>query len=148
MRFNLQSVWLLALATMLGMIVAPQSARSQSTKPAVQKIDVNQFDQKRKDADTVVLDVRTPHEYSQGHVPGAMNIDLHDPKFNQKIESLDKSKTYLVHCAMGVRSAAATKKMSTLGFLNLFDFHGGFTAWENAHKPIEKGDQKEKEESK
>jgi rhodanese-related sulfurtransferase len=108
-------------------------------KPAVQKIDVDQFDQKRQEKDTVVLDVRTPKEYAEGHVPGAVNIDIHDPKFDQKIESLDKSKTYLVHCAKGVRSAAATKKMAGIGFLNLFDFHGGFTAWENAHKPIERG---------
>lgn len=108
-------------------------------KPAIQKIDVDQFDQKRQEKDTVVLDVRTPKEYAEGHVPGAMNIDIHDPKFDQRIESLDKSKTYLVHCAKGVRSAAATKKMAGMGFLNLFDFHGGFTAWENAHKPIEKG---------
>jgi rhodanese-related sulfurtransferase len=44
-----------------------------------------------------------------------------------------------VHCAKGVRSAAAVKKMAGLGFSGLFDFHGGFTAWENAHKPIERG---------
>ena len=108
-------------------------------KPSVQKIDVDQFDQKRKEKDAVVLDVRTPQEYAEGHVPGAVNLDIHDPQFNQKLAKLDKSKTYLVHCAKGVRSEKAVKKMSTMGFLNLFDFHGGFTAWENAHKPIEKG---------
>jgi rhodanese-related sulfurtransferase len=136
---RLHSIWILALATTFAAVVAPRSAQAQSTKPAVQKIDVDQFDQKRKEKDAVVLDVRTPREYAEGHVPGAVNLDIHDPQFDQKITSLDKSKTYLVHCAKGVRSAAATRKMSTLGFLNLFDFHGGFTAWENAHKPVEKG---------
>lgn len=134
-----RTVSILALATMLTALVAPQPARAQSTKPAVEKIDLNQFDQKREAPDAVVLDVRTPHEYAAGHVPGAVNLDIHDPKFAQKLEALDKSKTYLVHCAMGVRSAAATRKMATLGFPHLFDFHGGFKAWENAHKPIEKG---------
>ena len=139
MRFNSRSVWVLALAVTLTALLAPHSARAQSTMPAVQKIDVNEFDQKRKEPDTVVLDVRTSHEYTAGHVPGAVNLDIHDPKFLEKVDALDKSKTYLVHCAMGVRSEAATKKMAALGFPNLFDFHGGFKAWENAHKPIEKG---------
>ena len=140
MRFNCCPIWVLVLAIMLAALVAPQSARAQSTRPAVQKIDVNSFDQKRKEPDAVVLDVRTPHEYAAGHVPGAVNLDLHDPKFQEKVAALEKSKTYLVHCAMGVRSEAATKKMATLGFPRLFDFHGGFKAWQNAHKPIEKGD--------
>lgn len=108
-------------------------------KSAVQKIDVDQFDQKRQEKDAVVLDVRTPKEYADGHVPGAVNLDIHDPEFDQKLSHLDKSKTYLVHCAKGVRSAAASRKMAGMGFAGLFDFHGGFTAWENAHKPIEKG---------
>lgn len=132
----------LFLLAVLGMwALAPQlRAEDQPAgKHAVQKIDVNQFDQMRKEKDAVVLDVRTPHEYAEGHVPGAVNLDIHDPQFEQKLEKLDKSRTYLVHCAKGVRSAKAVKKMSTMGFLNLFDFHGGFSAWENAHKPIEKG---------
>lgn len=114
-------------------------------KPSVQKIDVDQFDQKRKDSDAVVLDVRTPHEYADGHVPGAVNLDIHDPQFDQKLAKLDKSKTYLVHCAKGVRSEKAAKKMFAMGFPSLFDFHGGFSAWKNAHKPIEKGDAKPEE---
>ena len=79
-------------------------------KPAIQKIDVDQFDQKRQEKDTVVLDVRTPKEYAEGHVPGAVNIDIHDPKFDEKIDGLDKSKTYLVHCAKGIGAAAARRR--------------------------------------
>lgn len=135
--------FLLSLTTLLCVCAITAKLRADdkpTEKPAVQKIDVDQFDQKREEKNTVVLDVRTPHEYAEGHVPGAMNVDIHDPQFDQKLAKLDKSKTYLVHCAKGVRSAAAAKRMSALGFPNLFDFHGGFTAWENAHKPIEKGD--------
>jgi rhodanese-related sulfurtransferase len=139
MRFNSRSAWVLVLASLL---MSVGSAHAQSTKPAVQRIDVNEFDHKRKAADAVVLDVRTPHEFAAGHVPGAVNLDVHDPKFKEKVAGLDKSRTYLVHCAMGVRSEAATKKMAALGFPHLFDFHGGFKAWENAHKPIEKGEGK------
>jgi rhodanese-related sulfurtransferase len=110
-----------------------------AAKPQVEKIDVDQFDKKRQEKDTVVLDVRTPDEFAAGHVPGAVNLDIHDPQFNDKVATLDKSKTYLVHCAKGYRSGIASTKMAAMGFPSLFDFHGGFTAWENAHKPIEKG---------
>lgn len=136
-RFHFLPIALIGACAMAPLLRADDKP---AQKPAVQKIDVDQFDQKRKEQDTVVLDVRTPHEYAEGHVPGAMNVDIHDPEFDQKLAKLDKSKTYLVHCAKGVRSAAAAKKMVTLGFLNLFDFRGGFIAWENAHKPIEKGE--------
>lgn len=117
-------------------------------KSTVEKIDVEKFDQKRQERDAVVLDVRTPKEFAEGHVPGAMNVDLNDPKFSQKVGDLDKSKTYLVHCASGVRSERAARKMAGMGFTNLFDFHGGFHAWKNAHKPIEKGDANSKDSAR
>lgn len=138
----MRSSWLLFSIAFIAACVLAPLARAEdkpAEKQTVQRIDVDQFDQKRHEKDAVVLDVRTPSEYADGHVPGAVNLDIHDPEFDQKIEHLDKSKTYLVHCAKGVRSATAVKKMSGLGFAGLFDFHGGFSAWENAHKPIEKG---------
>jgi rhodanese-related sulfurtransferase len=107
-------------------------------KPKVPQISLEEFDQKRQEKDAVVLDVRSPQEFAEGHVPGAVNLNVHDPKFEEKVAALDKSKTYLVHCAKGVRSRTACGKMMALGFSNLFDFHGGFVAWENAHKPIER----------
>lgn len=139
-----------AFSVLMLMFVASPTIRAEDQKPAdkpsVQKIDLDQFDQKRQEKDAIVLDVRTPKEYADGHVPGAVNVDIHDPQFDQKLATLDKSKTYLVHCAKGVRSAAAAKKMAAMGFTNLFDFHGGFTAWENAHKPIERGSDEAKQE--
>jgi phage shock protein E len=128
----------LLLACCFSIEFAAPSLRAEA-KPVVQKVTIDEFDKKRQQADAVVLDVRTPEEFTAGHVPGAMNMDLHDPKFAEKVSKLDKSKTYLVHCAKGYRSGLATQKMSAMGFDNLFDFHGGFTEWENAHKPIEKG---------
>jgi len=107
-------------------------------KPEVKKIDIDEFDTMRQGKDAVVLDVRTKQEFAEGHVPGAVNIDISDPQFRKKVGELDKSKTYLVHCARGVRSARATKAMSAMGFDRLFDFHGGFEAWKKSGKPIEK----------
>ena len=109
---------------------------AQTTKP-VKQIDTEQFDKLRQEKDHVVLDVRTVQEYAQGHVPGAVNIDISDPQFKNKVGALDKSKTYLVHCAKGVRSARAAKIMSPMGF-DLLDYHGGFDEWKKSGKPVDK----------
>jgi rhodanese-related sulfurtransferase len=113
-------------------------AAAQTTKPAVPKIDAEQFDKLRQKPNAVVLDVRTAQEFAAGHVPGAVNLDISDPTFNKKLDSLDKSKTYLVHCARGVRSNRAVNMMSSLGLAGLFDYHGGFDDWKKQGKPVEK----------
>jgi rhodanese-related sulfurtransferase len=128
----------IVIALSLLIAFTPRFAAAQATKPAVKQIDTQQFNKMRSEKDTVVLDVRTPQEFNQGHVPGAVNLDINDPQFPQKVEKLDKSKTYLVHCARGVRSARAARLMSPMGFTSLFDYHGGFEAWKQSGKPIER----------
>ena len=103
----------------------------------VPKLTVEEFDAKRKQADVVVIDVRTPEEYKAGHVPGAVNIDMSDKEFDKKVEALDKGKTYVVHCQRGGRSARAVEQMKPK-VDKLFDFSGGMQAWKAAGKPVEK----------
>ena len=71
-------------------------------------------------------------------MPGAVNIPIASPDFKQQISKLDKSKTYLVHCYRGSRSATATQEMSKMDFMNLYDFSGGMDAYQKAKKPVEK----------
>jgi rhodanese-related sulfurtransferase len=71
----------------------------------------------------VILDVRTPAEFSQGHAKNAMNIDFRTSDFAAKITKLDKSKSYVVHCAVGGRSALAYAQMKQMGFKNVEDIH-------------------------
>jgi rhodanese-related sulfurtransferase len=101
-------------------------------------VAVDQFDKLRQQTNAVVLDVRTPKEFAAGHIPGAVNIDWNAADFASKAASLDKSKTYLVHCAVGGRSAKASDKMTTLQFTNVYNLEGGMKAWEKAGKPVEK----------
>jgi rhodanese-related sulfurtransferase len=108
------------------------------SKQEVKLVSVEEFDKLRANKANVVLDVRTPDEFKAGHVPGATNIDYTAPDFGEKVAKLDKDKTYLVHCAAGVRSARACKKLEGLGFKNLVDLHAGFNGWQEAGKPIEK----------
>ena|SRR5829696_7063315 len=101
-------------------------------------IGVVEFDKLRQQTNSVVLDVRTPKEFTAGHIPGAVNIDWNGAEFQKKVSTLDKSKTYLVQCAVGGRSAKAADKMMTLQFTNVYNLEGGIKAWEKAGKPLEK----------
>jgi phage shock protein E len=101
-------------------------------------VRVAEFDKLRADKKAVVLDVRTPEEYSAGHIAGSTNIDFNADDFDKKISKLDKDKTYLVHCAAGGRSARACSKLDKLKFEHLYNLEGGMGAWEKAGKPIEK----------
>ena len=101
-------------------------------------VGVEEFDKLRTDKSKVVLDVRTAQEYSEAHIPGAVNIDVLESDFQSKVAKLDKSKTYLVHCASGGRSARACDKMSKLDFPQLYNLQGGMNAWQKAGKPVEK----------
>jgi len=81
----------------------------------------------------VLLDVRTAAEYKRGSIKGAKNINLHDPAFQQKIEQLDKTRTYFVFCAAGARSGSACKRMVAAGH-QVFNLSGGINSWPNQSK--------------
>ncbi|MCX7651536.1 MAG: rhodanese-like domain-containing protein [Bacteroidia bacterium] len=63
----------------------------------------------------VLLDVRTPAEHGQLRIKGSQNVDFYNG-FDRQIEKLDRSKTYIVFCASGGRSQAATGLMRSKGF--------------------------------
>jgi len=82
------------------------------------------------DDDTVVVDVRTPAEYDDGHLEGAINIDFQSPAFETTVSELDTSGEYVVYCASGNRSAQAVAVMEAAG-LEVTDA-GGISAAEQA----------------
>jgi phage shock protein E len=102
-------------------------------------VDVAQFDALRLQKEKVVLlDVRTPEEYAAGHIPGSVLLDFRSPKFADELAKLPREKQYLVHCAVGGRSAKACDQMSRIGFTNVVNLKGGFKAWQAEGKPVEK----------
>jgi rhodanese-related sulfurtransferase len=116
----------------------PKQPPTAPAKAAFKNVNVEEFEKMRAVKDTVVLDVRTKSEFEAGHVPGAVNLDVKSPDFEAKAAKLDKSKTYLVHCAAGVRSVNACNKMAPLKIEKLFNLEGGFKAWEKAGHKAEK----------
>ena len=121
--------------------VLPKLQRHTETSAstaAYKDLSVDEFARMAADKQNVILDVRTPGEFSAGHIPGAVNLDYNAPDFQKKAAALDKSKTYLVHCAVGGRSVRACEKLNHLDFPNLYNLPGGFKAWAKAGQPVEK----------
>jgi rhodanese-related sulfurtransferase/thioredoxin-related protein len=106
--------------------------------PGFKNLSVAEFAKMTADKQNVILDVRTAQEFQAGHIAGAVNLDVTAAGFEQKAAALDKTKTYLVHCASGVRSERACKKMTQLDFPHLYNLPGGFKAWVAAGQPVEK----------
>ena len=74
----------------------------------------------------ILLDVRTPMEYNEGHIENAKNIDISNSNFESEIDKLDKDQTVFVYCAIGVRSSKAANILRKKGFKHVFDLDGGY----------------------
>jgi rhodanese-related sulfurtransferase len=83
--------------------------------------------------DFVILDVRTADEYSSGHIPNALNIDIYQSEFKSRI-----SNKYLVYCRTGTRSTEAVAIMSDQGFTTIYNLGGGISQWIQAGNKVVK----------
>lgn len=82
-----------------------------------------------------LVDVRTPQEYVDGHIEGAVNIDFYDRNFVEECDSaLDKSRPVALYCRSGHRSGLAADMLSKTGF-NVTNLEGGILAWIAAGMP-------------
>jgi rhodanese-related sulfurtransferase len=100
-------------------------------------VDSSNFEQQMKESSSQIVDVRTPEEFSAGHIANAVNMDVTADDFEQQIETLDKDKPVMVYCKSGGRSARAASILKDKGFKNVYDLDGGIIGWEEAKKPIE-----------
>src|SRR5574343_908407 len=69
----------------------------------------------------ILLDVRTPMEFNEGHIENAKNIDISNTNFESEVDKLDKEQTVFVYCAIGVRSSKAANILRKKGFKHVFD---------------------------
>lgn len=97
------------LAVMLAVLVALGALAACSAE----SVDVTD--------DTVILDVRTPEEFAEGHLVGAENIDVSADDFDDRVARLDTDAPIVVYCRTGNRSADAVERMERLGFSDLSD---------------------------
>ncbi|MFK7936376.1 MAG: rhodanese-like domain-containing protein [Saprospiraceae bacterium] len=106
---------------------------TQTAQGNFTNIDVAAFKEKMSDSSVVILDVRTPTEVAAGKIAEAQVIDIKGGQFAQQIQQLDTTKTYLVYCRSGRRSAKACSLMEQAGFEKLYNLKGGYLAWKKAN---------------
>ncbi len=105
------------------------SGCSSTSSPSVEHLNSAAFAEKIVETDVVILDVRTPGEFSEDHIKGAINIDVEGASFDSEIANLDKTKSYAVYCRSGRRSIIAVDKMANAGFDLLFNLENGINDW-------------------
>ncbi len=77
----------------------------------------------------VILDIRTPEEFNEGHIENAINIDFYSETFQEDLDKLDKNKTYFIYCRSGNRSGRAMSIMKELGFKEVYNLSVGIKEW-------------------
>ena len=113
----------------LSSLLLQSCATAQDIKPA-------SLDSVMAQTTIQLVDVRTPEEFEEGHLKGALLIDVSEDDFAESIESLDKEKPVYVYCRSGKRSSKAAGIMKEKGFKQVFNLDGGIEGWEEAGKPV------------
>lgn len=125
MKFIIDNIWLIALILVSGgALLWPNLQRRGN------KVSLLQATQLINQGKTMVLDVREPSEFVTGHVRDSKNIPLKElPARLGELEKF-KSKSVIVVCASGVRSAKAAAQLKSAGFNEAYSLNGGMSAWQ------------------
>ena len=109
----------------------PPAAKAQESKVTAEYHKITQEQAKErmtKNPKVIILDVRTPQEYKDGHIDKAINVPNEDINTTPPKELPDKNAEILVYCRSGHRSKQASDKLVKMGYTNIYDF-GGINTW-------------------
>ncbi len=95
------------------------------------------LEKNRNNPDFVVLDVRTPEEYEEGHIENAFLLNIKSKDFEDELEKMDKNRKYFVYCRTGRRSDKAAGLMVKHGFTEIYHIEGGIEKWKAKRLPME-----------
>lgn len=115
-------------------------ALSASLCLAAGPVDMNSAQAKgllAKNGKTFLLDVRTPDEYRQAHLRGALLIPLGE--LERRVREVPKDRPVLVYCAVGARSSSAASFLGSKGYREIYNMSDGIVGWYRNGFPIERG---------
>lgn len=107
------------------------AAKAQESKVTAEYHKITQEQAKErmtKNPKVIILDVRTPQEYKDGHIDKAINVPNEDINTTPPKELPDKNAEILIYCRSGHRSKQASDKLVKMGYTNIYDF-GGINTW-------------------
>ena len=111
----------------------------QDNKTAISKtISVDEFKNKIETSPGTILDVRTPEEYSEGHLKNAQLNNVKDNNFEENLNAIPKDKPVYVYCRSGNRSKKAKAILEQSGYTEIYELDGGIMAWEKEENQIVK----------
>lgn len=120
------------------LLIGLMSCQSQAQSNEKVMFSARQFSETvLQDTFIQLLDVRTPEEYAEGHIPSALNINWNDSRFAEQIVQLDINQPVYIYCRSGKRSAAAATFLMEKGF-NIIELEGGILQWQEEELPLEK----------
>lgn len=86
--------------------------------------------------DARLIDVRTPEEFREGHLPGSININWEGDDFKEEVKIFDKNEPVFVYCEAGARGTDAAKYLSGEGFKEVYNLEGGFQEWKTLYPTL------------
>lgn len=120
---------ILALMLLTGCAAPAQSTEDAQEVPGYRQISMEEaVTMMEEESDYIILDVRTPEEFSDKHIPGAINIANETIGSEEIPELPDKDQLIMVYCRSGNRSKQASQKLADLGYTNVVEF-GGINDW-------------------
>ena len=122
-----------------GTVTPEQEAPTQITENITPQEAFTLIQNNKNNPDFVIIDVRTPGEFAEGHIENAINIDYYSETFRDELNNLDKNKTYLIYCRSGGRSGNALDIMEELNFREVYNMSGGIRQWTAEGLPITTG---------
>jgi len=127
---------LYTLALLFGILISTSCSNGQNSNKNF-NLDAQSFQTALStESDINLIDVRTPGEFSQGHIQNAVNIDWNGNDFEAKTAKLDKSKPIYVYCLSGGRSGSAASFLRSNGFTEVYELVGGIMSWRNNNLPL------------
>ena len=93
-------------------------------------VSVDEFAKVIADNQVQLIDTRTEAEFNEGHIPGAINIDVNESDFEAKVgQKVDKTRPVALYCRGGRRSKIAAERIVALGYDDITELNTGFLSW-------------------
>ncbi len=134
-KFAQDNVLLIAVAVASGGMLLWPLVRGGAGGPSIGTLEATQLINRE---DALLLDVREPDEYANGHIVNARNVPLGQLEARLRDFEKAKHKPVIVHCASGSRASSAASMLRGKGFEKVYTLSGGIEAWRQAGLPLEK----------
>lgn len=143
------AIWVLVAVLFFGLVLAggslritPSAAESRFQTQIFEAVTPQEayslIQENKANPNFVILDVRTPKEFQEGHIEGTINLDYYAKTFLDDLDRLDKTKQYFIYCRTGSRSGKTFGFMKKLGFQKVYHMVGGIKRWKAEGLPTTK----------